>query len=131
MNEINRIRLAIYEQISHVQRKVALATVVYVEGSAYRCPGALMLVSDDGRWEGAISGGCLGGDALCKARKVMRDGKQMVVRYDTMAETPDEIALAILSEINAFFSQRSAGFLTDRAGPIHERVSVNLEQFVA
>lgn len=94
MKEINRI-LAIYNQIDHAQRKVALATVVYVEGSAYRRPGARMLVSDDGRWEGAISGGCLEGDALRKARQVMLDDKPMVVRYDTMDDDANSLGVGL------------------------------------
>jgi xanthine/CO dehydrogenase XdhC/CoxF family maturation factor len=73
MKEISRI-LEVYGQLDVTQRKVALATVVWVEGSSYRRPGARMLISDDGRWEGAISGGCLEGDALRKARQVMLDG---------------------------------------------------------
>lgn len=40
-------------------REAVLATVVKVEGSAYRRPGARMLVSRFGRPEGTISGGCL------------------------------------------------------------------------
>ncbi|MVM29158.1 XdhC/CoxI family protein [Spirosoma sp. HMF4905] len=94
MKEINRI-LTIYDQLDHAQRKVALATVVYVEGSAYRRPGARMLVSDDGRWEGAISGGCLEGDALRKARQVMLDGKPMVVRYDTMDDDANSLGVGL------------------------------------
>ena len=94
MKEIKRI-LAVYEQIDLTQRKVALATVVYVEGSAYRRPGARMLVTDDGRWEGAISGGCLEGDALRKARQVMLDGKPMVVRYDTMDDDANSLGVGL------------------------------------
>jgi len=94
MKELNRM-LAIYEQIDLTQRKVALATVVYVEGSSYRRPGARMLVSDDGRWEGAISGGCLEGDALRKARQVMLDGKPMVVRYDTMDDDANSLGVGL------------------------------------
>lgn len=87
--------LAVYEQIDLAQRKVALATVVFVEGSAYRRPGARMLVTDDGRWEGAISGGCLEGDALRKARQVMLDGKPMVVRYDTMDDDANSLGVGL------------------------------------
>ena len=36
-----------------------LATVVRTEGSAYRQPGAMMLICADGRSVGMISGGCL------------------------------------------------------------------------
>jgi xanthine dehydrogenase accessory factor len=94
MKEINRI-LTIYDQLDQAQRMVALATVVYVEGSAYRRPGARMLVSDDGRWEGAISGGCLEGDALRKARQVMLDGNPMIVRYDTMDDDANSLGVGL------------------------------------
>jgi xanthine dehydrogenase accessory factor len=94
MKEIKRM-LAVYEQIDLTQRKVALATVVYVEGSAYRRPGARMLVTDDGRWEGAISGGCLEGDALRKARQVILDKKPMVVRYDTMDDDANSLGVGL------------------------------------
>ena len=94
MKEIKRI-LELYEQIDLTQRSVALATVVYVRGSAYRRPGARMLISDDGRWEGAISGGCLEGDALRKARRVMLDGKSIVVRYDTMDDDANSLGVGL------------------------------------
>ena len=45
-------------------KKAALATVVMVEGSAYRRAGARMLISEDGKLTGALSGGCLEEDAL-------------------------------------------------------------------
>ena len=64
-------------------RQTALATVVHVEGSSYRRAGARMLITDDGQLTGAISGGCLEGDALRKARLVMAQNKPMLVTYDT------------------------------------------------
>jgi xanthine/CO dehydrogenase XdhC/CoxF family maturation factor len=42
--------------------RAALATVVRVDGSAYRRPGARMVVSETGRTAGVISGGCLDGN---------------------------------------------------------------------
>lgn len=66
------------------QKQAALATVVHVEGSSYRRPGARMLITDDGQLTGAISGGCLEGDALRKALLVMAQQKPMLVTYDTM-----------------------------------------------
>ncbi len=39
-----------------------MVTVVKVEGSSYRRPGARMLVTEDGEITGATSGGCLEGD---------------------------------------------------------------------
>lgn len=79
--------LAAYERTDFSTRNAALATVVRVEGSAYRRPGARMFITDDGQWTGAVSGGCLEGDALRQAREVMREGQSRVVTYDT---TDDE-----------------------------------------
>lgn len=45
--------------------------MVDVFGSSYRRPGARMLITDDGQLTGAISGGCLEGDALKKALHVI------------------------------------------------------------
>ena len=57
-----------------------------VKGSSYRSPGARMLMLDNGRWVGSVSGGCLEGDALRKARKVMAEGIPQTVTYDTSNE---------------------------------------------
>ena len=66
MKEIKDILQAYHTAIKG-GKKTALATVVHVEGSSYRRPGARMLVTEDGQLTGAISGGCLEGDALRKA----------------------------------------------------------------
>ena len=67
-------------------KRMALATVVHVEGSSYRRPGARMLVTDDGNLTGAISGGCLEGDALRKALLVINQQQNKLVTYDTTDE---------------------------------------------
>jgi len=43
-----------------------------------------MLIEDDGQLTGAISGGCLEGDALRKALLVMSEKRSRLVTYDTM-----------------------------------------------
>ncbi len=72
-----------YHKVDFSKQKAALATVVRVRGSSYRSPGARMLITDDGKWTGSISGGCLEGDALRKARQVMTDKQAITVTYDT------------------------------------------------
>ena len=76
-------------------KKTALATVVSVEGSSYRRPGARMLITEDGELTGAISGGCLEGDALRKALYVMSEKRAMVVTYDTTDEDDAKIGVGL------------------------------------
>lgn len=64
-------------------KPAALATVVRVEGSAYRRPGARMLVTEDGQTWGGVSGGCLERDVADRARGVIVSGQPYVYRYDT------------------------------------------------
>jgi xanthine/CO dehydrogenase XdhC/CoxF family maturation factor len=52
----------------------ALATVIRVQGSAYRHEGAKMVVAADGRVVGNVSGGCLEGDVREVALRVIRTG---------------------------------------------------------
>jgi xanthine dehydrogenase accessory factor len=84
-----------YQQVDFTQRKAALATVVKVRGSSYRSPGARMLITDDGRWVGSISGGCLEGDALRKARTVMSGKSPMTVTYDTSEESNQNLGIGL------------------------------------
>src|SRR5690606_14741265 len=81
--------------LDYSARKAALATVVKVRGSSYRSPGARMLITDDGRWVGSISGGCLEGDALRKARKVILEGKPMTVTYDTREDSNQNLGISL------------------------------------
>ncbi|WP_431241971.1 XdhC family protein [Flavobacterium sp. P21] len=72
-----------------------MATVVKVEGSSYRQPGARMLVTEDGLLTGAISGGCLEGDALRKALLSINQKQNKLVTYNTNNEDDAEIGLQL------------------------------------
>jgi xanthine/CO dehydrogenase XdhC/CoxF family maturation factor len=61
----------------------ALATVVRISGSAYRRPGAKLLVEEDGAMQGGVSGGCLENDVRALALEVLRGGKSRMLHYDT------------------------------------------------
>jgi xanthine dehydrogenase accessory factor len=67
-------------------RQVALATVVAVEGSSFRRPGARMLIFSDGKTVGSVSGGCLERDVRQLAQKVIHSKTPLVVRYDGREE---------------------------------------------
>src|SRR5678816_3103289 len=85
MKELNDI-IAAYDKAVLQNKKMALVTVVKVDGSSYRRPGARMLVTEDGEITGAISGGCLEGDALRKAQFAMFQQQNKLEIYDTTDE---------------------------------------------
>src|SRR5271154_878279 len=59
-----------------------LATVVAVEGSSYRLPGARMLIDDAGRRLGAVSGGLLEADIARRGRLLTSTHPPALVHYD-------------------------------------------------
>ena len=94
MKEINEI-LKAYSEAKIAGKRAALATVVKVEGSSYRQPGARMLVTEDGLLTGAISGGCLEGDALRKALLCINQQQNKLVSYNTNNEENSELGLQL------------------------------------
>lgn len=85
MRELECI-IAQYENLKAQETGCVLATVVHVEGSSYRQAGARMLVDEFGNITGAISGGCLEGDALKKALHALHLQKKKLITYDTNDE---------------------------------------------
>ncbi|UJP64140.1 XdhC family protein [Mongoliitalea daihaiensis] len=94
MKELQEIIQQYYTYLAN-NEACALATVVKVDGSAYRRPGARMLVSENGQLTGAISGGCLEGDALRKAQAVIFKQKSSIVTYDTTDEDDQKFGIGL------------------------------------
>jgi len=82
MKELSAIASA-FEQARSEGKACALATVVAVSGSAYRRPGARMLITEGGQATGGVSGGCLERDVFLRARRVMERGQATLATYDT------------------------------------------------
>jgi xanthine dehydrogenase accessory factor len=85
MKELELI-VAEIEKLRASGRSAVLATVVDVEGSAYRLPGARMLISDAGWSGGSVSGGCLEGDVVLRAAEIIKNNEAAVVTYDTTSD---------------------------------------------
>jgi xanthine dehydrogenase accessory factor len=94
MKELNDIVHA-YDKAVLQNKKTALATVVKVDGSSYRRPGARMLVTEDGEITGAISGGCLEGDALRKAQFAIFQQQNKLEIYDTTDDEDNNLAVQL------------------------------------
>lgn len=89
MNQVADIlQLAFDARQQHVD--AVLATVVRTEGSAYRKPGAMMLICEDGRSVGMISGGCLEPHIIKRAFWLTRHGANVQV-YQTGDEQKEDL----------------------------------------
>ena len=94
MKEIREIINA-YNKARKNEKRLALATLVHLNGSSYRRPGARMIVDEEGQLTGAISGGCLEGDALRKAVFCIHTQIPKLVVYDTSDEEDATIGIQL------------------------------------
>ncbi|MGH9260001.1 MAG: XdhC family protein, partial [Acidimicrobiales bacterium] len=96
--------------------RVALATVTKVKGSAPRPPGAKMAVSDDGRWVGSVSGGCVEGAVYELAQEVLETGTPVRHRFGYSDETAFSVGLTCGGTVEVFVEAVVPG----RAGAIDQ-----------
>ncbi|MFX0556993.1 XdhC family protein [Maribacter sp. CXY002] len=75
-----------------------LATVVHLDGSSYRRPGVRMLIAENGKMTGAVSGGCVEKEVLFQASSVFKTGKPKMMTYDGRFRLGCEGILYILIE---------------------------------
>jgi len=77
--------LTLWRELEASGADYVLATVVAVEGSSYRRPGAHMLLARDGRRSGTVSGGCLEAEVARRAWWLTESGPA-VERFSTIEE---------------------------------------------
>jgi xanthine/CO dehydrogenase XdhC/CoxF family maturation factor len=73
--------LATVERWRNDGQRVALATVVGVEKSAPRDPGATMAVNERGEVAGSVSGGCVEAAVYEEAQDAIAGGRARLVTY--------------------------------------------------
>ena len=89
-----------------------LATVVDLEGSSYRKPGVRMLLSSNGKFTGAVSGGCVEKEIQQRAQTIFKDGKSKIITYDGRYRLGCEGVLYILLEPITISSEFIKAFLS-------------------
>ena len=97
MHELKHIVNA-YKEARKMNLKSVLATVVDLDGSSYRKPGVRMLILENGKMIGAVSGGCVEKEVLRQAQSVFVDGKSKMMTYDGRYRLGCEGVIYILIE---------------------------------
>jgi xanthine/CO dehydrogenase XdhC/CoxF family maturation factor len=83
-------------------RGVALATVVETWGSAPRPVGSHLVIDEEGRFLGSVSGGCVEGDVLTEAADVIADGRPRMLEFGVADETAWRAGLSCGGRIRVY-----------------------------
>jgi xanthine dehydrogenase accessory factor len=104
--------------------QVALATVVWAEGSSPRPPGARLALTASGHMAGSVSGGCVEGAVCTEAQEVLSSGQPKRLRYSAADESGWEVGLACGGSIEVY---------VEPLAEVHRRVlaAVQAEETVA
>ena len=127
--------LAVWKRATTGSEQICLATVVAVEGSAYRRPGARMLLTSAADRAGTISGGCLEAEVIKKAWWLTESGSS-IQRYSSFFDDEGEMpwglgcggtvilllerqpaATAVLEALRRGHVERTASVIVSRTSP--------------
>ncbi len=83
-------------------KRVALATVVKVWGSAPRPVGSKMAMTSVGDMAGSVSGGCVEGAVFEEAQNVLQSGQPKLLHFGVTNEEAWAVGLSCGGEIEIF-----------------------------
>jgi len=109
-------------ELAAAGERAALATVVGIAGSAYRRPGAKLLLEAAGGTLGSVSGGCLEADVREVAKEVLTTGRPSLRHYDTGADEDVVwgLGLGCNGRVDVFVQPATEGPLAERAATLRE-----------
>ena len=94
--------LEILEEWSKGKKNIALARVIKTWGSSPRPIGSIMLVNDEGKMAGSVSGGCVEGAVVKKATEVIEGEGTLKLAYGVSDEDAWSVGLSCGGSIQVF-----------------------------
>jgi xanthine dehydrogenase accessory factor len=91
--------------------RVAIATLVEAAGSAPRPIGSRLVVAEDSRLAGSVSGGCVEGAIIEQALEAMQTGRSRLLHYGISDEAAWDVGLTCGGEIDVFLEPLDANRL--------------------
>jgi xanthine dehydrogenase accessory factor len=85
--------------------RVALATVVGTWGSAPVPVGGQLVIGQDGRFEGSVSGGCVEGEVIAEAEDIFAVGEPKTLTFGVADETAWQVGLPCGGQIKVFLER--------------------------
>jgi xanthine dehydrogenase accessory factor len=101
-------------------RRMAVATVVAVERSAPRDPGAALVVSEDGDVAGSVTGGCVEPAVYDEARAVLAGEEPRVRTYGIADAEAFEVGLACGGTVRIFVGPLDPAVVTSLAAAVRD-----------
>jgi xanthine/CO dehydrogenase XdhC/CoxF family maturation factor len=83
-------------------RGVAIATVVETWGSAPRPVGSHLVIDDEGRFLGSVSGGCVEGAVVTEALDVIESGAPKMLEFGVADEAAWKVGLSCGGTIRVY-----------------------------
>ena len=83
-------------------RGVAIATVVATWGSSPRPVGSQLVLDEEGRFVGSVSGGCIEGAVIAQGIETIRDRQPRVLAFGVSNEQAWEVGLTCGGKVQVY-----------------------------
>ena len=83
-------------------RGVAIATVISTWGSSPRPVGSQLVLDEDGRFVGSVSGGCIEGAVIAQGIEAIRSGAPQVLDFGVSNEQAWEVGLTCGGKVQVY-----------------------------
>ena len=102
VNEPESDPLMVAERWLREGRGVAIATVITTWGSSPRPVGSQLVLDEDGRFAGSVSGGCIEGAVIAEAIEAIRDGRSCILDFGISDEQAWEVGLTCGGKVQVY-----------------------------